>query len=61
MREQLQIDFDKIIKNSDLSEIDIEVAAVSASAKKAIEKVNGKISIKLKNIKKDNKSISAKN
>ncbi len=25
MREQLQIDFDKIIKNSDLSEIDIEV------------------------------------
>ena len=43
------------------SEIDIEVAAASASAKKAIEKVNGKISIKLKNIKKDNKNISAKN
>ena len=52
----------KLLGNGSIkSEIDIEVAAVSASAKKAIEKVNGKISIKLKNIKKDNKSISAKN
>ena len=52
----------KLLGNGSIkSEIDIEVAAASASAKKAIEKVNGKISIKLKNIKKDNKNISAKN
>ena len=52
----------KLLGNGSIkSEIDIEVAAASASAKKAIEKVNGKISIKLKNITKDNKNISAKN
>ena len=52
----------KLLGNGSIkSEIDIEVAAASASAKKAIEKVNGKISIKLKSIKKDNKNISAKN
>ena len=52
----------KLLGNGSIkSEIDIEVAAASASAKKAIEKVNGKISIVLKNIKKDNKNISAKN
>ena len=52
----------KLLGNGSIkSEIEIEVAAASASAKKAIEKVNGKISIKLENIKKDNKSISAKN
>ena len=52
----------KLLGNGSIkSEIEIEVAAASASAKKAIEKVNGKISIKLKNIKKDNKNISAKN
>ena len=52
----------KLLGNGSIkSEIDIEVAAASASAKKAIEKVNGKISIKLKNSKKDNKNISAKN
>ena len=52
----------KLLGNGSIkSKIDIEVAAASASAKKAIEKVNGKISIKLKNIKKDNKNISTKN
>ena len=52
----------KLLGNGSIkSEIDIEVAAASASAIKAIEKVNGKISIKLKNITKDNKNISAKN
>ena len=52
----------KLLGNGSIkSEIDIEVAAASASAKKAIEKAKGKISITLKNIKEDNKNISDKN
>jgi len=52
----------KILGNGSIkSGINIEVAAVSASAQKAIEKVNGKISIILKTTKEDNKNISDKN
>ena len=52
----------KLLGNGSIkSEIDIEVAAASASAKKAIEKAKGKISITLKNSKEDDKNISAKN
>ena len=51
----------KLLGNGSIkSIIDIEVAAASASAKKAIEKVDGKISIILKTIKEDNKNISTK-
>ena len=52
----------KLLGNGSIkSGINIEVAAVSASAQKAIEKVNGKISIILKTTKEDNKNISDKN
>jgi ribosomal protein L15 len=43
------------------SKIEIEVTAASSNAKKAIEKVNGKISILLENIKETNKSVDVKN
>jgi large subunit ribosomal protein L15 len=50
----------KLLGNGSIkSKVDIEVSAASASAKNAIEKVNGKITILLENIKEDNKSISA--
>ncbi len=49
----------KLLGNGSIkSKIEIEVAAASNSAKDAIEKVNGKISIILKNIKEDNKGTS---
>ncbi|MBH88365.1 MAG: 50S ribosomal protein L15 [Pelagibacterales bacterium] len=52
----------KLLGNGSIkSGINIEVAAASASAQKAIEKVNGKISIILKTTKEDNKNISDKN
>ena len=49
----------KLLGNGSIkSKIEIEVVAASNSAKDAIEKVNGKISIILKNIKEDNKGTS---
>jgi len=51
----------KLLGNGSIkSKIEIEVAAASNSAKDAIEKVNGKISIILKNIKEDSKGTSLK-
>ena len=52
----------KLLGNGSInSKIEIEVTAASSSAKKAIEKVNGKISILLESIKEKNKSVDAKN
>ena len=52
----------KLLGNGSIkSGVNIEVAAASATAKQAIEKVNGKISILSKIIKENNKNISDKN
>jgi large subunit ribosomal protein L15 len=52
----------KLLGNGSInSKIEIEVTAASSNAKKAIEKVNGKISILLESIKETNKSVDAKN
>lgn len=51
----------KLLGNGSInSKIEIEVTAASSSAKKAIEKVNGKISILLKSIKEESDVIKAK-
>ena len=50
----------KILGNGSIkSKIDIEVVAFTASAKKAIEKVDGKVSILVRNNKENNESVSA--
>ncbi|MFP6779655.1 MAG: 50S ribosomal protein L15 [Alphaproteobacteria bacterium] len=52
----------KLLGNGSInSKIDIEVTTASRSAKKAIEKVSGKISILLENIKEESNDIKAKN
>jgi len=52
----------KLLGNGSInSKIEIEVTAASSNAKKAIEKVNGKISILLESIKETNKSVDVKN
>ena len=52
----------KLLGNGSInSKIEIEVTAASSSAKKAIEKVNGKISILLEIIKEESNGIKAKN
>ena len=52
----------KLLGNGSInSKIEIEVTAASRSAKKAIEKVSGKISILLENIKEESNDIKAKN
>ena len=51
----------KLLGNGSInSKIEIEVTAASSSAKKAIEKVNGKISILLEIIKEESNGIKAK-
>lgn len=50
----------KILGNGSIkSKIDIEVVAFTASAKEAIEKVDGKVSILVRNNKENNESVSA--
>ena len=52
----------KLLGNGSInSKIEIEVTGASSSAKKAIEKVNGKISILLEIIKEESNGIKAKN
>ena len=52
----------KLLGNGSInSKVEIEVTAASSSAKKAIEKVNGKISILLEIIKEESNGIKAKN
>ena len=52
----------KLLGNGSInSKIEIEVTAASSSAKKAIEKVNGKISILLEIIKEESNGIKEKN
>ena len=51
----------KLLGNGSIkAKIDIEVAATSSSAKKAIEKVDGKVSIILSKIKENSESVSTK-
>ena len=51
----------KLLGNGSIkAKIDIEVAATSSSAKKAIEKVDGKVSIILSKIKENSESVNTK-
>lgn len=52
----------KLLGNGSIKvKIDIEVAAISSSAKKAVEKVDGKVSILVNKIKENSESVDNKN